>query len=131
MAYFGEKFTPSLTTDFEESELEKIVDYYIDLRKAKHLLQSEVNKLLKEYKSNHDMAAREKVINSSLRDVMYMCLNYQSKHKSIDIQDAIAVGNIGLIEAIEHYDPNARIDFKDYVIYWLARRIDEDFKEEK
>lgn len=129
MQVWSEFFRPSLTNDLDEKELEKIVDYYSDLKLVKKISAKELNSLLKDYKNSPTQDIKSKIINSQLKDVMYLCLNYNSQHQEIDIQDIIQVANIGLLTALEKYDANAKIDFKDYVIYHIRKTIKEEYGE--
>ncbi len=131
IAYLSSKFRPSLTEDFDESELEKILDYYVDLKKVKHINKTQLNEKLKRYFETHDAKIKEEIINSQLKDVLHMCLNYKSLHKDVDLQDLVQTANIGLMRAIDMYDPGARIDFKDYEIYYIGEQIKEEFEEKK
>ncbi len=124
-AYFRETFRPSQTEDVSESELEKVLDYYVDIKKVKHLNSKALKEKLNEYKQTKDEKIKEKIINSQLKDILYLCLNYSTLHKNIDIQDLVQVANLGLIEAIEKYDEKARIEFKDYMVYYIRENIKE------
>lgn len=127
--YFGSMFEPSKTEDVEEKELEKVLDYYVDLKKVKHLNSKALKEKLEAYKNTNDENIREQIINSQLKDILYLCLNYSTLHKNHDIQDLVQVANMGLIEAIEQYDPKARIEFKDYLIYYVRKSILNEFEE--
>ena len=127
--YFRATFAPSQTEDIPESELEKVLDYYVDLKNIKHLNSKSLKDKLKEFKQTQNEKLREEIVSSQLKDVMYLCLNYSTLHKDIDIQDLIQVANIGLIQAIEKYDETAKIDFKDYVVYYIRENINKEFKE--
>ena len=127
-AYFRETFRPSQTEDVSESELEKVLDYYVDIKTIKHLNSKALKDKLKEYKQSKDEKLKVQIINSQLKDILYLCLNYSTLHKDIDIQDLVQVANLGLIEAIEKYDENARIEFKDYLVYYIRENI-KDFEE--
>ena len=127
-AYFRETFRPSQTEDISEEELEKVIDYYVDLKKVKHLNSKALKDKLSELKTTKDENLREQIINSQLKDILYLCLNYKTLHKNIDIQDLVQVANLGLLEAIEKYDPKAKIEFKDYVVYYVRENI-KDFEE--
>ncbi|MCQ2555891.1 MAG: sigma-70 family RNA polymerase sigma factor [Clostridia bacterium] len=128
-AYYQENFRPSLTDDFEEAELERVVDYYADLKKVKAIPKTKLADLLKNYYETKDEHCKEKIINAELKDVLYMCLNYNSKHKDTDVQDLVQIANIGLITALNKFNPNNKIDFKDYVVYWISQKIKEEFEE--
>ena len=123
--YFRATFAPSQTEDVTEEELEKVLDYYVDLRKIKHLNSKTLKEKLKEYKQTNNEKIKEEIITSELRDVLYLCLNYSTLHKNVDIQDLVQIANIGLIEAIEKYDEKAKIEFKDYMVYYVRKNIKE------
>lgn len=127
-AYFRETFRPSQTEDLDEKELEKVLDYYVDIKKIKHLNSQALKEKLAEFKKTNDEKIKEQIINSQLKDILYLCLNYSTLHKDVDIQDLVQVANIGLIEAIQKYDETSKIDFKDYMVYYVRENINE-FKE--
>jgi len=127
--YFRATFQPSQTEDIEEKELEKVLDYYVDIKKAKHFNSQQLRKLLEEYKKNGDLKIRELIINSQLKDILYLCLNYSTLHKQVDIQDLVQVANIGLITAIEKYQPNSKVEFKDYIVYYVRESVKNNYEE--
>ena len=128
--YFREIFTPSQTQDIDEAELVKLIDYYVDVKSVKILNAKELKTCLQKYKEDNNLEIRDLIINSQLKDVLYLCVNYKTLHMDIDIQDLVQIANIGLIKAIEKYNPVARIDFKDYVTYWVREEILKEFKGE-
>lgn len=127
--YFREMFNPSNTQDVDEKELEKVLDYYIDLKKVKHINSKQLKDLLITYKTTNDINVKNQIINSQLKDILYLCLNYSTLHKDVDIQDLIQVANLGLINAIDNYKIDAKLDFKDYLIYYTREIILNEFKE--
>ena len=58
-----------------------------------------------------------------------ICLNYKSLHKNVDIQDLVQIANIGLITALDKYQPDSRVAFRDYIVYYLNEKISEEFEE--
>lgn len=129
--FYREKFQPSKTEDVTEADLEKVLDYYVDLKHAKNINSKQLKLALKEYKTTNDVNLREQIINSQLKDVMYLCLNFKTLHKDIDVQDLIQIANLGLIDAIEKYDVNANLDLKDYIVYWIREKIIKEFEEKE
>lgn len=129
--YFNETFLPSQTNDISDEELERIVDYYVDIKKIKTLNKTQLKQNLKIYKQNNSTQIKEEIINSQLKNVMHMCVNYKTLHPDVDIQDLIQTANIGLILAIEKYKPESKIDFYDYVVYWVRDSIIKEFKGEE
>lgn len=131
VAYISARFRPSVKYDFDEKELEKILDYYVDIKKLKHLNKKQISEMLKNYFTSHDLTLRNEILNTQLKDVLHLCLNYKSFHEDIDLQDLVQIANLGLMKAIDKYDPNSRIDFKEFVIYYIGEYIKEEFEEKK
>ena len=131
--YFLSKLRPSATQDIDESELERLIDYYADIKKnkPKRISKKELDYLLKIYKETLDKQIKDKILTSKLMDLMLMCVNYHSFHKDVDIQDLIQVANLGLLEALENYKVDAKIDFNDYIVYWVREKIIQEFEERK
>ena len=131
--YFLSKLRPSATQDIDESELERLIDYYADIKKnrPKRISKKELDYLLKIYKETLDKQIKDKILTSKLMDLMLMCVNYHSFHKDVDIQDLIQVANLGLLEALENYKVDAKIDFNDYIVYWVREKIIQEFEEKK
>ncbi len=129
--YLRAKFEPSNTEDIGEEELEKVVDYYADLKKNKSLNKKKLFELLTSYQNTKNNDIKEIIVNSVLKDVLYLCVNYHTRHKDIDLQDLVQVANIGLLDAIEKFKPNAKIDFKDYLVYFVRENITKEFEEDK
>ena len=123
--YYRQDFIPSSTEEVKEDEIEKVLDYYIDLKSIKHLNVSQIKKLLEEYKQTKQAKLKDMIINSQLKDILFLCLNYTTFHKKLDIQDLVQIANLGLLEAIEKYMPESRLEFKDYVIYYVRKNIKE------
>ncbi len=122
-AYFYADFEPSATVDLDDSELERLVDYYADLKKSKPVKKAELKNLLNQYCVNPTEQIQHQILNAYLLDVLYLCCNYKTLHKDVDLQDLIQVANIGLINALKHYNKDAKIDFKDYIIYYVRKEV--------
>ena len=68
-----------------------------------------------------DMAAREKLINSNLRLVVSIAKNYQNQHLSI--MDLVGEGNVGLITAVEKFNPDLGYRFSTCATPWIKQAI--------
>lgn len=128
-AYFISKFQPSLTSDIDEKELEPILDYYNDLKQLKQPTKTEIKEALIKYHTIKDKQSFEIVQTAYLKDVLYMCINYKSLHKDADLQDLVQTANLGLITAINKYNPQFKIDIKDYIIFYIREMIIKEFEE--
>ena len=66
-------------------------------------------------------AAREKLINSNLRLVVAVAKNYKNSH--METLDLIAEGNLGLINAVEKYNPDLGYRFSTCATPWIRQAI--------
>jgi RNA polymerase sigma factor (sigma-70 family) len=62
---------------------------------------------------------KDKMINSNLR----LVVNFAKKFPTISISlpDLIQEGNLGLMRAVEKYDPNRKIKFSTYAAWWIRQ----------
>jgi RNA polymerase sigma factor (sigma-70 family) len=106
------------------SELEK-KDYGLRLYLAsigRYSLLSDTEELaLAKLTKKGDKAAREKLIVSNLRLVVSIAKRY--KNRDVDIWDLISAGNLGLIRAVDKYDPNSGNRLSTYATWWITQAI--------
>lgn len=81
--------------------------------------QEEQNLVQKVRKGDKD--AREKLINSNLRLVVSIARTY--RNCGLSFLDLIQEGNIGLIKAVDSYDPNEGNRFSTFATYWIRQKI--------
>lgn len=65
--------------------------------------------------------SRELMINSNLRMVMKIASEY--KDKGIDHDDAVQFGMLGLIRAVDKFDPDLGFRFSTYAYNWIRESI--------
>ncbi len=68
-----------------------------------------------------DKAARDKIINANLRFVVRVAKKYQNH--GLDLTDLISEGNIGLMNAIEKFEPARGYHFISYAVWWINQSI--------
>ena len=129
--YFHSTFNPSMTKEFDDKELEQVVDYYADIKKYHPIRGAGLNKLLKQYKENSSAELKSLIINSQLKDLLHLCINYKSTHEDVDLQDLVQISSLGLLDALDKYKPDAKINFQDYIIYYVRNRVIKEFEEKK
>jgi RNA polymerase sigma factor (sigma-70 family) len=68
-----------------------------------------------------DFEARQTLIRHNLRLVISVAKDYSSR--GLDLSDLIEAGNIGLITAVEKYDPDRGRRFSTYATWWIKHTI--------
>ncbi len=85
-------------------------------------LSIEENKELARAYKKGDLTARDKMIKGNLRLVVNVAFKYRNKISHLQIIDVIQDGNLGLMKAIEEYDPEVGA-FSTYAIWWIKQAI--------
>lgn len=69
----------------------------------------------------NDPAAREEMVRSNLRLVVNIAKNYANR--GLALPDLIEEGNIGLLKAVEGFNPELNIRFSTYASWWIKQAI--------
>jgi RNA polymerase primary sigma factor len=84
------------------------------------LVQDEERELARKAR-NGDELARRRLVESNMRLVCNIARNYQKS--TIPMEDLVQEGAIGLINAIEKFDPDKGFRFSTYAIHWIKQSI--------
>src|SRR5437762_11176720 len=68
-----------------------------------------------------DTEARDQMVRANLRLVVNIARGYTGK--GLALQDLIEEGNLGLLRAVEGFDPNMNTRLSTYANYWIKQSI--------
>src|SRR5258708_1049967 len=68
-----------------------------------------------------DKEARDRMVRANLRLVVNIARGYTGK--GLPLQDLIEEGNLGLLRAVEGFDPTMNTRFSTYASYWIKQSI--------
>ena len=68
-----------------------------------------------------DTRARDRMVRANLRLVVNIARGYTGK--GLSLQDLIEEGNLGLLRAVEGFDPGMGTRFSTYASYWIKQSI--------
>ena len=68
-----------------------------------------------------DVHARDRMVRANLRLVVNIARGYTGK--GLGLQDLIEEGNLGLLRAVEGFDPGVGTRFSTYASYWIKQSI--------
>ncbi len=94
---------------------------YLDEIKRHPLLSPEEEYRVAQRAARGDPQARERLITSNLRLVVSIAAQYRDL--GVPLLDLIQEGNIGLITAVERFDPSRGYKFSTYATWWIRQAI--------
>ena len=97
------------------------LDVYFEQLRQRPLLSREDEKSLSAEVQHGDMAARNRMIEGNLRLVVSIAKRFQGR--GIPFEDLIAEGNVGLVRAVERFDPEVGVAFSTYATWWIRQAI--------
>ena len=107
----------------DESQLtdDYIKQYMDELRNIPLLSTEEEKELTTKYFETHDQKTFNKIVESNLRLVVSIAKKYRRKEG--EFLDLIQEGNLGLMKAIEKFDPNKGYKLSTYSTWWIRQAI--------
>jgi RNA polymerase primary sigma factor len=108
-------------TSAPNNSLQSPLETYLrEINETRLLSASEERKLATAIAAG-DVRARDRMIRANLRLVVNIARGYTGK--GLGLQDLIEEGNLGLLRAVEGFDPDMGTRFSTYASYWIKQSI--------
>ena len=85
------------------------------------------HELFRRYKENGDMDAREKLVMSHMNLVRFLANKFKNRGEPLD--DLVQVGYLGLLKAIDRFDPSRGLEFTTYATPTILGEIKRHFRD--
>ena len=95
--------------------------YLTDIRRFSMLEKEHEYKLAKRWREQGDRKAADQIVTSHLRLAAKIAMNYRGY--GLPISEIISEGNVGLMQAINRFEPERGFRFATYAIWWIRASI--------
>ena len=97
-----------------------ILKIYIGEIKDHELLTRDQEKMLaRRYQQADDDDAADRLVRANLRLVVKIAREYHSSSSQLSLNDLIQQGNMGLVHALNKFDPDKQTKFSYYAAFWI------------
>src|SRR4030088_654738 len=100
-----------------------LTHYLEEIRRFPMLERHEEYMLAKRWREHGDRDAAHKLVTSHLRVVTKIARDYRGY--GLPISEAISEGNVGLMQAVERFEPEKGFRFATYAVWWIKAAIQE------
>src|SRR5882757_8647800 len=97
--------------------------YLEEIRRFPMLERQEEYMLAKRWREHGDRGAAHKLVTSHLRLVAKIARDYRGY--GVPISEAISEGNVGLMQAVERFEPEKGFRLATYAMWWIKATIQE------
>ena len=113
---------PSEAADAETEFLSDVTQIYLHEIGLNPLFSPEEELLYARRAAKGDFAARQKMIERNLRLVVNIAKHYLNR--GMPLLDLVEEGNLGLMHALDKFDPERGFRFSTYATWWIRQNIE-------
>ncbi len=114
--------SPSHLVPRDHYGLDPLALYLREIKQFQPLTPEEEFELARRYRDEHDEKAAFTLITSNLRLVVRIAMDFQRRWMK-NVLDLIQEGNVGLLKAVQKFDPDKGIKFSYYAAFWIKAYI--------
>lgn len=103
--------------------------YFKELKKIPQLSKEDIVRLLHSYQNNENIDLRNQITEQNLRFVVKIANKYVER--GLDKEDLIQEGNLGLITAVEQYDPEVGVSLAYHASFWIKHYMQRAIENQK
>jgi RNA polymerase sigma-32 factor len=103
-------------------QIDPLKQYLFEIRRYKLLTPDQQTDLAIRFKENEDAEAVHLLVASNLRLVLKIAMDFQRVWMQ-NLLDLIQEGNLGLMQAVEKFDPYRGVKFSYYASFWIKAYI--------
>ncbi len=103
------------------SVTDPLARYMQEVRSFPMLAQEEERELARRYHEEGDVEAAKRLVAAHLRLVVKIAMEYRSAY--YNVLDLIQEGNVGLMQAVRHFDPDKGARLGHYASWWIRSYI--------
>ena len=103
--------------DYEKS----VANYFNEIKSYKPFSLNEEKILWEDYKKNNNIASRDKLFKANCKFVVNVAKTF--KGRGVSMYDLIAEGNLGLLKAIDRYNPEHNVKIFSYGVWWIRQAM--------
>ena len=100
-----------------------LTHYLEEIRRFPMLEPQQEYMLAKSWREHGDCDAAHKLVTSHLRLVAKIAMGYRGY--GLPISEAISEGNVGLVQAVERFEPEKGFRLATYAVWWIKAAIQE------
>jgi RNA polymerase primary sigma factor len=112
---------PGVPSREQERETPELLAGYLDRIGKEKLLTHREEKELSRRAKERDQRARKELIEKNLRLVVSVAKRYRGY--GLPFEDLIQEGNIGLLRAVDRFDPEKGYRFSTYASWWIRQAV--------
>jgi len=117
----GNRLPAPASTDRAIEPVDALTQYMAQLRNYPPISREEEHELAVKWVEEGDAEAARRLVLANLRLVVKIAMEY--RRAWTNVLDLIQDGNIGLMEAVQRFDPYRGVKLSSYAVYWIRAYI--------